>query len=260
MRITFLGTGAAGGVPLFGCDCAACTAARDNAALERKPCSALIESGDTRILIDGGLMDLHQRFAPGELDAILLTHFHPDHVQGLLHLRWGKGPGIPVLTPPDPDGCADLFRHPGILEFTPQVAFTPFEIGPLKITPLPLIHSKPTFGYAFELAGGASFAYLTDTRGLPPETRNFLLAMKPDGLAIDCSFPPSSKAKGHNDWNMTLKCIADTAPEQAWLIHISHELDNWRLHTNPGLPLHISPARDGEQVDLTSAPGKRQGE
>lgn len=124
-----------------------------------------------RILIDGGLTDLHRRFAPSELDAILLTHFHADHVQGLFHLRWGKGPSIPVFIPPDPDGCADLFRHTGLLEFRPKSAFTAFEIGPLRITPLPLIHSKPTFGYVFELAGEASFAYLTDTRGLPPETR-----------------------------------------------------------------------------------------
>lgn len=122
MRITFLGTGAAGGVPLYGCRCEACTLAMENPALRRAPCSALIETGDTRILIDGGLMDLHTRFAPGELDAILLTHFHPDHVQGLFHLRWGRGPRIPVLIPPDPDGCADLFRHPGILDFQPQTA------------------------------------------------------------------------------------------------------------------------------------------
>lgn len=250
MRITFLGTGAAGGVPLFGCECAACTVAQKDSAFAREPCSALIQSGNTRILIDGGLTDLHKRFAPGELDAILLTHFHPDHVQGLFHLRWGKGPRIPVLIPPDPDGCADLFRHPGMLDFMPQVAFAAFEIGPWKITPLPLIHSKVTFGYAFELAAGPAFAYLTDTRGLPRETCAFLRALKPEGLAIDCSFPPSDSPRGHNDWTMALECIEDVGPAQAWLIHISHELDTWRLNSNAELPSHIEVARDGEHVDL----------
>jgi len=257
MRITFLGTGAAGGVPLFGCECAVCTSARKNEAFAREPCSALIESGGTRILIDAGLMDLHKRFAPGELDTILLTHFHPDHVQGLFHLRWGRGSSLPVLIPPDPDGCADLFRHPGMLNFSPQVAFSAFEIGPLKVTPLPLIHSKPTFGYAFELEGGPAFAYLTDTRGLPSETRDFLRAMKPDGVAIDCSFPPSDQPKGHNDWTMALECIEDVRPARAWLIHIGHELDNWLLETNPGLPSHIKVASDGECVDLTPGVGER---
>jgi phosphoribosyl 1,2-cyclic phosphate phosphodiesterase len=256
MHITFLGTGAAGGVPLFGCECAACGIARNNTACVREPCSALVEAGDTRILIDGGLTDLHKRFAPGELDAIVLTHFHPDHVQGLFHLRWGKGPTIPVFIPPDADGCADLFRHPGLLDFRRQVAFCAFKIGPLKVTPLPLIHSRPTFGYLFELADGPAFAYLTDTRGLPPETRDFLSAMVPDGLAIDCSFPPSDAAKGHNDWTLALQCIADVKPGRAWLTHISHGLDNWRLDTNPALPPHIRVASDGEQVRLPAGAGK----
>jgi phosphoribosyl 1,2-cyclic phosphate phosphodiesterase len=251
MRITFLGTGAAGGVPLYGCSCAACSVAKTNAAFAREPCSALIESGTTRILIDGGLMDLHKRFAPGELDAIVLTHFHPDHVQGLFHLRWGKGPGIPVFMPPDPDGCADLFRHPGLLNFRPQKAFSAFQIGGLKVTPVPLIHSKPTFGYLFEVTSGLTFAYLTDTRGLPHDTQHFLQTIKPDGLAIDCSFPPSDQPRGHNDWTMALDCIEAVNPARAWLIHISHELDNWRLSTNPYLPNRIKVALDGDRADFT---------
>jgi len=251
MRITFLGTGAAGGVPLYGCCCAACSVAKTNEVFAREPCSALIESGTTRILIDGGLMDLHKRFAPGDLDAIVLTHFHPDHVQGLFHLRWGKGPSIPVFIPPDPDGCADLFRHPGILDFNPQKAFSAFEIGGLKVTPVPLLHSKPTFGYVFEVTGGPTFAYLTDTRGLPDDTQHFLQTIKPDGLAIDCTFPPSGQPKGHNDWTLALDCIQAVDPARAWLIHISHELDNWRQSTNPALPNRISVARDGDWVDFT---------
>jgi len=82
VRVTFLGTGAAGGVPLFGCSCRACGRARLHKLRVRLPCSALVETADSRILLDAGLTDLHERFAPGDLDAIVLTHFHPDHVQG----------------------------------------------------------------------------------------------------------------------------------------------------------------------------------
>lgn len=257
MRITFLGTGAAGGVPLFGCQCAACENARKHASFARQPCSALIEVADTTILIDGGLMDLHRRFAPGELDAILLTHFHPDHVQGLFHLRWGQGPHIPVFSPPDPAGCADLFRHPGMLDFLPLAPFAPFDVGPLKVTPLPLLHSKPTFGYALELEDGTSFAYLTDTQGLPPQALDFLRTMKPDGAAIDCSFAPTDKPKGHNDWTLALECIAGFEPGLAWLTHISHGLDEWRLSDKPSLPPGITVASDGDWVDLKPGSLKR---
>ena len=85
MRVTFLGTGAAGGVPLYGCDCPACARARRDPAHQRRPCSALLESGDDRILVDAGLTDLHQRFPAGSLSTILLTHFHTDHAGGLQH-------------------------------------------------------------------------------------------------------------------------------------------------------------------------------
>lgn len=252
MRITFLGTGAAGGVPLFGCDCAACERATNDPRYRREPCSALVESGDTRILIDAGLMDLHRRFAPGDLDAILLTHFHPDHVQGLLHLRWGRGDRIPVYTPPDEKGMADLYRHPGLLDFRPQKALAGFRLGPLTITPVLLNHSRPTFGYHFQDLDHASFSYLTDTCGLPGPSRDFLRAQQPDGLALDCTFPPRPEPRGHNDWQLALEVIREVVPARAWLTHVRHDLDEWLINERPDLPDNVRVARDGETAVLVS--------
>jgi phosphoribosyl 1,2-cyclic phosphate phosphodiesterase len=254
MRVTFLGTGAAGGVPRYGCDCAGCRRAEADSQFKRLPCSALLEYGTTRILIDAGLTDLHERFAPGSLTAIVLTHYHPDHVQGLFHLRWGKNIEIPVYGPPDSEGCADLYRHPGILRFIPLDKFEQLKIGELRFTPLPLIHSKLTFGYAIETAKHR-FAYLTDTLGLPPRSEAFLKQWKPDGLALDCTTPPDPKPKNHNDWNLALKVIDGIAPRQAWLTHIGHTLDAWLLDAATDLPEQVSIARDGEVFvfDGTSA-------
>ena len=52
MKITFLGTGTSTGVPEVGCKCEVCTSAdpRDN----RLRSSALVEDGDTTLLIDCG--------------------------------------------------------------------------------------------------------------------------------------------------------------------------------------------------------------
>lgn len=249
MRVTFLGTGAAGGVPLFGCICAACERAHNQPAFVRRPCSALIETGHTRILLDAGLADLHERFKPGELDAIVLTHFHPDHVQGLFHLRWGVGTRIPVYGPPDTEGCADLYKHPGILEFHALAKFEAVTVGELMLTPLPLIHSKVTFGYAIESSGGSRFAYLTDTLGLPPRTETFLRVWHPHGLALDCSYPPQDVPKNHNDWNTARAVIDKVCPQRAWLTHISHSLDRWLLSTGTS-STHATIAMDGDRVDL----------
>jgi len=251
MRVTFLGTGAAGGVPLWGCTCAACERALADARHARQPCSALIECGTSRVLIDAGIMDLHRRFASGSLAAIALTHFHPDHVQGLFHLRWGCGDTIAVYAPPDVEGCADLYKHPGVLSFRTLEAFRPQRIGALCLVPLPLAHSKPTFGYAVEVDGGARFAYLTDTRGLPPATEAFLKAWRADGLAIDCTYPPGHfAASGHNDWLNALKSIADVKPARAWLTHVGHALDEWLIDAHLVTPEHVTVACDGECVTI----------
>lgn len=251
MRVSFLGTGAAGGVPLYGCTCRACERAIVQPANGRQPCCALIETRTTRILLDAGLMDIGHRFPSGSLDAIALTHFHPDHVQGLFHIRWGVGRAIQVWGPPDSDGCADLYRNPGVLQFNTAEKFSSIQIGDCRLTPLPLIHSKPTFGYAIEGPDGSRFAYLTDTIGLPPKTEEWLRAWGGHHLAVDCSFPPGDTPKNHNDWPAALDIIARLRPKHAWLTHIGHTFDNWRL-IGDGLPLPpgISIAADGEVVKL----------
>lgn len=250
MRLKFLGTGAAGGVPLYGCDCPACASARADARLVRRPASALVEVGATRILIDAGLMDLHERFPPGSLDAVVLTHYHVDHVQGLFHLRWGIGQTIPVYGPPDVEGCADLYKHPGLLDFRQLDVFTPLAPGALTLTPLPLSHSKPTLGYGIESADGARVAYLTDTLGLPPQTEAFLKRWGDFELVLDCSTPPRDTPNNHNDWPSALATIAAVAPRRAWLTHIGHALDAWCLADAPVLPPGVEIARDGLVVSI----------
>ena len=117
MKLTLLGTGNAAGMPVYGCECQRCTLARVDRSQQRSACSALLEVGEHRYLIDAGQLHLCERFPHGTLQGIFLTHFHPDHVQGLFELRWGVNITLPVYCPPDPQGCADLYKHPGILDF-----------------------------------------------------------------------------------------------------------------------------------------------
>lgn len=254
MRVTFLGTGAAGGVPLYGCACQACERARAQAQYVRRPCSALVECDGTRVLLDAGLMDLHERFEPGDLDAIVLTHFHPDHVQGLFHLRWGAGQSIRVISPPDSEGCADLFKHPGLLDFQTAHKFEPLLVGALTLTPLPLQHSKPTLGYAIEGRNGHRFAYLTDTLGLPPKSLDFLRGWGAFDMAIDCSYPPMDRPNNHNDWHVAQECALASGARCTWLTHVGHTLDNWLMQTSPSLAGHLQLARDGHSIDVQAGP------
>lgn len=250
MHIRFLGTGSSGGVPLYGCHCAACDSARNDVRLIRRPCTALVEAKSTKILVDAGLMDLHERFPSGNLSAILLTHFHPDHVQGLFHLRWGEGKRISVYAPEDAEGCADLYKHPGLLDFQVVKVFKSYKLGCCLVTPLPLLHSKPTFGYAIESPNGDRFAYLTDTLDLPESTAEFLNEWGGFDLALDCTYPPMNSPRNHNDLSTALTIIASVNPDNTWLTHISHEHDAWRHSHFAQLSAAINYSYDGLRIHV----------
>jgi phosphoribosyl 1,2-cyclic phosphate phosphodiesterase len=246
MRLTLLGTGDARQVPVYGCQCQACAAAHADTRLRRRPCSALVELGDQRWLIDSGLPDLTERFAPRSFSGIFQTHYHADHAQGLLHLRWGQGWVIPVHGPDDPEGLSDLYKHPGILDFSqPFSAFETRFFGELKVTALPLLHSKITLGYLFE-GGGRRLAYLTDTVGLPADTTAYLKREPLDVLVLDCSLPPQPQTpRNHNDLTLALQIIDELKPGKGVLTHIGHTLDAWLIEHPETLPGQVIVARDG---------------
>ncbi|WP_405120408.1 phosphonate metabolism protein PhnP [Pseudomonas leptonychotis] len=252
MRLTLLGTGDARQVPVYNCSCAACDNARVYPARRRGPCSALIECGAQRWLIDSGLPDLTERFPPHSLSGILQTHYHADHAQGLLHLRWGQGLIIPVHGPDDSEGLADLYKHPGILDFSqPFSAFERRQLGELSVTALPLNHSKPTFGYLLEGVDEAGatrrIAYLTDTLGVPAASAAVLMQQPLDLLVLDCSTAPQPIApRNHNDLTRALEVVEHLQPNQTVLTHIGHSFDAWLLDNPDALPPCVSLAVDGQ--------------
>jgi phosphoribosyl 1,2-cyclic phosphate phosphodiesterase len=246
MHLTFLGTGSVHAAPVPGCGCTICRVTP--APARRKPCSGLIEANGTRLLIDAGGHDLLDRFNDTPPDAVLLTHFHPDHVQGLFPWRWAKLPERPAFHPPDPEGCADLYRNPGFLRFCALVAFAELDIGACTITPLPLAHSKPTFGYGIE-HDGQRLAWLTDTVGLPEPTRTWLAAWRPHTVVVDCSYPPGfANARNHNTLDQAVAIISECGAEHGWLTHLGHEVEAWLADHAATMPGHVRVALDGHRI------------
>lgn len=246
MRLTLLGTGNAAGLPVYGCYCSACQRATVHPEYLRKTSCALLETPTQRWLIDAGLMDLTERFPPHNLSGILLTHYHMDHVQGLFHLRWGTNLNIPVISPDDTKGCDDLYKHPGILDFSQRaIPYRPFNLGDVRVVPLPLNHSKLTLGYCFEYSNQV-IAYLTDTAGLQNEVQDLLTAAQPDYMVIDCSFAPQANTpKGHNDLNTVLALHERIKPKKTVLMHIDHTFEAWLIEQTDALPADIIVSSDG---------------
>lgn len=79
MRITLLGTGSADGWPNPFCDCASCTTERDEGRA-RRPSAALV---DGRLLVDCGPTTPHLPAGRSlrDVEHLLVTHAHPDHLQ-----------------------------------------------------------------------------------------------------------------------------------------------------------------------------------
>ncbi|PLX49813.1 MAG: phosphonate metabolism protein PhnP [Desulfobulbaceae bacterium] len=246
MRLQLLGTGAAGGVPLYGCTCPVCQAAATDDRLCRKPCCAFLEHRGETILIDAGLADVGRCLPSGDLTRILLTHYHPDHVQGLFDLRWGCNTTIPVHGPDDVEGCADLFKNPGILDFsTVMKPFHTVIFAGLKVTPVPLNHSRMTLGYCFA-HDTSRLAYLCDTVGLPLFSLDFLEAWQPNHIVLDCCHPPQiTPPINHNDITKAIGIAHDFPQSSLWLTHISHGLDLWLQKHAHTLPSNIRVASDG---------------
>ncbi|MEJ2036181.1 MAG: MBL fold metallo-hydrolase, partial [Maritimibacter sp.] len=91
LSFTILGCGSSGGVPRIGGHWGDCTP--DNPKNTRRRCSILVtredDGGTTRVLIDTS-PDLRMQLIDagiGELDAVIYTHSHADHVHGIDDLR-----------------------------------------------------------------------------------------------------------------------------------------------------------------------------
>ncbi len=250
MQWQFLGTGSVKAAPLFGCDCPACVAAQIDKTKARQPASGLLTLNNQHIYVDAGRHDLGALWKMHPPSLQLLTHYHMDHVQGLFPVRWGVGERVSVYSPNDEQGCDDLFKHPGLLDFSVKLLpFASFCWDKVTITPIPLVHSKLTLGYVFDYCG-KRLAYLCDSGMLRRDVAEFLSEQTIDVMILDCDLPPMPEApKNHNDLTRALAIFEQLAPKQLWLTHISHTLDHYWL-TNPDLPKGVHIAYDGDYIEL----------
>lgn len=254
LQLTLLGSGNSAMLPVYGCDCRACERARHWPQYRRGKSSALLQYRQEQWLLDANAPDLLTRFPAGQIDRILLTHYHMDHVEKLFDLRWGKGRPIPVTGPLDSQGCDDLYKHPGLLRFTQGLRpFEPFCWHDIRITPLPLLHSKPTLGYLFE-RGARRLAYLTDTCGLPDQVIALLASAPLDLLLMDGSFPPPLPGErprpGHNHLAQFCDLAERTGAHRAGALHIDHGLDCYLIDKPKALPPGVFLCHDGQQFSL----------
>ncbi len=249
--LTFLGTGTSVGVPTIGCDCAVCQS--DHPRNQRTRASVLLRTPAGNIIIDTGPEMRMQllREQVKAIHAVLYTHFHADHLFGLDDLRIfpkRMERNLPVYLSEEVE---EVIRRAFAYAFHPQANDLPAGVVPKldfhrisegsftvldqTIVPIPLIHSRfNCLGFRI-----GDLAYCTDVSSFPPASLAKLQGLKI--FIVDCLRRQPHPA--HMSLDGALSVIAQLQPEQAYLTHLSCDLDYETISAT--LPSHVHMAYDG---------------
>jgi len=255
MEITITGSGTSQGVPVIGCNCNVCTSS--NPKDSRLRSSIHIFYKNKSIVIDTG-PDFRQQMLNSKiknLDAILYTHEHKDHVAGLDDVR----PFNFIQKKPIEIFCNDRvfqalkrefhyifdpkFQYPGIPKINRnKILKTKFKIDEdIEIEPIEVMHYKlPVLGFRIE-----KFAYVTDAKTIKEDEKEKL-------KGLDLLIVNALRLKEHlSHFNLeeALNLIEELHPKKAILTHISHYMG---LHEEiqKKLPDHISLGYDNQKIIL----------
>ena len=135
----------------------------------------LVRHRGTAILLDlgqGSFPRLAGTIDPGTLDAILISHLHPDHFIDLIalrhFLRWGPRAPRRVRVF-GPEGLGDridaLHAEPGFSGAALDLEVLEpglIEIGTVTIEVIPVTHAGRSFGFRLSTAGGRGLVYTGD--------------------------------------------------------------------------------------------------
>lgn len=124
------------------------------------------DSGDTRILIDCGTGVLNRLIdvcPPNELDAVVLSHLHYDHMSDMLPMQYAlqlnpREKPLPVYAPDEPEGVYALLKCP-YYDLWPAEDVT---VGEMRIAFTPARHPVPTNAISVE-CDGERFVFTGDT-------------------------------------------------------------------------------------------------
>jgi phosphoribosyl 1,2-cyclic phosphate phosphodiesterase len=256
MEVTLLGTGDTTGTPTVGCACETCRAAREH-GVERSRFSVHIRSESTgeSLLVDVS-PDFRSQFLTYQValpDAIVITHIHFDHLDGLgnAYRLYEHGAAVPVYAaaaedPETDESVAQTVRSRfDYLDRISVHAVDPFEtttVAGLEVTLVPVDH-PPLACYGLTItdpATGGRLAITGDTSYAVPEESRAVLAGA-DLLLADAIVPGAlgdrhPRGGAHHDENgvprtfgrkhMTrrgaLDLAAELEAESTRLVHAAH--------------------------------------
>lgn len=253
MKLAFLGTGTSTGVPELGCKCEVCTSGDSRDA--RLRCSALLQSGDTSILIDCGPDFRAQMLRAGvsHLDALLITHKHYDHTAGIDDLRpYASLRTFPIYADDDSARqirsmfpyCFGKVKYPGVpnIELHSIEDMQPFCVGGVDVEPIRVYHAAlPIVGYRF-----GKLAYITDMSRIEPAELEKLKGVE---VLVINALRYSKPHRSHQTVLEALRVVDYLSPRETYFTHMMHHIG---LHAKieKCLPKNVFLAYDGLEIEI----------
>jgi phosphoribosyl 1,2-cyclic phosphate phosphodiesterase len=262
MKITILGSGGAGGVPMVSVGWGACNP--DNPKNRRLRPSILVETSaknserDKKIILIDTSPDLRQQLLNHHirsLDAVLYTHDHADHVHGIDDLReLNRLMQRPIPVYGEEFVLKEIesrfsyifknFNFDGRPIHKPTMTLHPikddFMIGSQKIQSFEQGHGFcKTTGYRFD-----RFAFSTDIVEIPLASEPYLYDL--DLWIVGCLM--TSPHPTHAHLEKVIGWVEKYRPKKTILTHMGPKLDYDVLKKT--LPDHIEPAYDGMVIDI----------
>jgi len=257
IKVTMLGCGSSGGVPLIGNIWGPCNP--NNPKNQRRRVSILVNINNKNFLIDTS-PDLRMQMLDAKItniDAVLYTHSHADHANGIDDLRafcWKRKDNSPLPIYGD-EYTINQLKERFYYAFgtkagpaVPSLEARTINIGQINtildtdITAIKQIHGKGySIGYRF-----GNFAYSTDVNKFPEESFQFLKNL--DIWIVDCvRYEPHYS---HSHLEQTLSWISILKPKRAILTHMGHWLDYDELLSK--CPDNVEPGVDGMILSIDS--------
>ena len=222
---------------------------------KRLRASALVETDQTRILIDPGPDFRQQMLAQPfrKIDAVLATHIHYDHVGGLDDIRpfcqFGEvnvyadertSRGLMSTVP----YCFAENRYPGAPKINLHTLqyHQPIQVNELEVMPFCVYHGKlPITGFRI-----GNLVYITDMKTIDDSELPFV--MNADTLVVNALrfFPSHHSHQGVDD---AVAFARRVGAKKTFLTHMCHDVG---LHeeVNKLLPSDIQLAYDGQVVEV----------
>lgn len=254
LRVTFLGTGTSGGVPMIGCDCVVCSS--KNEKDKRLRSSILVQSENTTLVVDTTPDFRTQMLRENvkKLDAVIFTHPHKDHIAGLDDIRaynffQQKPMEVYANALTEEALRRDYYyifsekKYPGIPSIDLHtISNESFMVGDIPVIPILVHHLKmPVLGFRF-----GNFTYITDANRIDQEEKEKIKGS--EVLVVNAL--RKKEHISHFNLQEAINLVEELKIPIAYFTHISHQLG---LHEeiSKELPSNIHLAYDGLQINIS---------